>query len=156
MFFIVADLNFLNTASSGRLVMWSLALQDITSNIGLIFGVRDNPDLSVLIHSYGKLNEVATRVIKFHADSMFVELLVEGGLMGIVIFSLPYISIYRRIKYMEYNQRRVLTAIWISALVQSFFVTNFTSFFSPTSLFLGSIIMLPFMNLKIKYSKKDV
>ncbi|WP_169745668.1 O-antigen ligase family protein [Sulfurovum lithotrophicum] len=148
-FFAVVDTSFLNTASSGRLVIWSYALQDISTNIGLFFGAKDNPDLSVLVHSYNKLNEATGGPVKFHADNMFVELLVEGGIVGIFIFSLPYIYVYRKIKYMEFNQRRVLTAIWVSALAQSFFVTNFTSFFSPASLFFGSIVMLPFMFQRI-------
>lgn len=135
----VSDYETINTKSSGRLELWSFYIFHTiqSQDFGLLFGAYTYPDVSDLILSYNRLEYEGN--VKFHADNLFIELFVEAGIIGVLIFFLPII-------YMLYKRgnadslKNVWTALLVSMLLQALFITNFSSFFSPISLFYAFIM----------------
>jgi O-antigen ligase len=143
--FAVFSVDDMDNYSSGRFQLWVYYLVHILeeSDWSLFLGAIEVPDASHLVSSYSVLSD-ETKLAKFHVDNMYLELLVEGGVIGLILFVIPYWMVWK--KYLgpclDSKKRFVFNALLGSLIIQSIFITSFTSFFSPISLFMGSLFLM--------------
>lgn len=154
----------INSLSSGRLIMWAFYVNHSINQgtSAILFGARTNPDASSFVPTYsrlGKEQELDANQKKFHADNMLIELFVEAGIIGILLFVFPYFIIWRILRNREKFKKRIWSALIISLIVQGMLITNFTTFFAPISLFYASILVFVFTPQKSifrRLSNKEV
>jgi len=145
------NLNEINSFSHGRIMFWSFQLNEM-SNQGdytFLFGAKEYIDVSDTVLKYSRFSEEQTTTTeqKMHSDNIYIELLLESGLFGLLMFILPYGYIWKLLQKKDKVTKRLYESIYIGAFFQGIFITNFTSFFSPISLFLGLIFLTPILKV---------
>lgn len=142
---VFMDLKNVNSASSGRITLWGFYIVSVVEegSESIAFGAREYPDVSKILHSYSRFKQEknSKKDEKFHADNIYIELFVESGIIGLFLFLLAYIMVV--IKANNQKIKRLWYSIMFGAIVQGFFITNFSSFFSPIAFFYGSIVLMP-------------
>lgn len=143
----------LDRLSSGRLGLWGRHVSELFNSTdeasALLFGAgrEFNPGAGV---TYSDLRTEAT-FRKYHVDNFYLELLVEGGLFGALLFLLPYGIVARRFWRSRVRQdRRVLAnvvlAFIVGIAVQGNFAPTIPIFNSPlgfmVAVFLGSATLM--------------
>lgn len=148
---ISVDYTELNNASSGRFELWSFYISHTLNSqeFGVLFGAYTYPDASDFVLTYNRLEVVSGE--KFHADNLFIELFVEAGLIGVFLFFLPVLFLLFKRGHLSVY-KKVWTTLIAALLFQGLFIPNFSSFFSPISLFYAFCILSP---LYFKYSLQN-
>lgn len=136
----------INDVSSGRLVIWGFYINNSIQEgpESIFLGAKRNPDASFFLPKYsrlGKLESGDKSSKKFHADNIYIELFVEAGLIGLLLFFTPLLYMWRLVRKRSYFNRRIWSALFLCFLVQGLFITNFMTFFAPVSLFFGSLFI---------------
>ena len=146
-----ADLGEIDRFSSGRLSIWKrtvdAAFLDGDDGAALLIGSdRDLPSL-VGRTGYSTIRSSAT-FEKYHVDNFYLELVVEGGLIGTVLFLWPYallmVLLWRiRSDPEERARANLALAIMIGFAIQGIFSPTFPSFNSPIGLMFAIFAVSP-------------
>lgn len=136
----------INSMSSGRIALWDKYISESYDQVRLsmLYGPQTTPSIGDMVPTYSRLGSASENkgVNKFHADNMYIELFVEGGTIGIFLFILPYLYLLKYKLQCDTLYRRIWISISFCILIQAIFITNFTSFFAPISLFYGGILLI--------------
>jgi hypothetical protein len=134
-----ADLSEIDRFSSGRISLWERTIDAafIDGDDGLALLIGSGSELSNALgeSGYSDIRGSAT-FEKFHVDNFYLELVVEGGLIGAVLFLWPYVLLMvvlwrLRRDPAERTRANLGLAMVVGFAVQGSFVPTFPSFNSP-------------------------
>ena len=135
-----------NSLSSGRILLWGYKINEMLKQtpLTIFFGAQDVIVTSDLINTYSRLSEDVV-FTKLHADNSYLELYMEGGVIGMILFFAPYYYVYKSLKFTNNKEKRLFFSIYFGFLAQSLFTTTITSFFSPLAMFMSLLLILPYI-----------
>lgn len=137
------DYEQLNSIATGRLNFWRFMMENITDGDApmreMLFGPSEIRGYTE-IQPYDPL--VGEKVYtKLHVDNFYLELILEGGVIGTVLFLLPYAEAVGRAFNLvtEGGESRAIgawsLAVYLSVGVQGVFVATFPTFNSHIGMF---------------------
>jgi O-antigen ligase len=155
----------LDETTSKRLSLWRTAVETInhepTPVLPLLTGTTvDNLETSAYSKPYDPLG-AGKAFSKFHVDNSFLELFLEGGLLGLVLFLLPYIVIVRTgiANLGSSSSKTTLMATSLGLLVGLAFLslttTTIPTFNSPVGLFAAFFGALPAIVARVDVADEE-
>ena len=136
----------LNSVGSGRLAVWAFVIESAFAESGwsIFLGAQTTPALDHVLHSYSRLSDAeATSNAYFRADNVFLQLLIDGGLVLLGLYLVLLRALFKFSGDLPLRLRTVWRAAFSAILVQSFTISNQFAFFGPMSFFAFIFIMLP-------------
>lgn len=124
--------------NESRLVMWKAASNIIRHN--LVFGVGTGDIQDELNKEYLKTSLKNSVIGKnFNAHNQFIEVLVENGLIGLILF----LSIFVMMFYISFSERNILYIVFIIITITSFMFETMLNRLAGVSFFaLFSFLLL--------------
>jgi hypothetical protein len=151
----------LNRFSSNRLSFWarttSVAFTEKDDPIALAFGTNRDLSKEVTGNPYSDIRDQAT-VTKYHADNFYLELLVEGGLIGLALFLFPYVLLVLYLSRLRQRggERRLASLVLSLAAgftAQGLFAATIPSFNNPIG-FMFSLVIVSSVAMMINESPR--
>lgn len=142
-----ADLTEVDHFSSGRITLWKRTLDEVfvRGDNGAAFLIGRERELSRRLgtRSYSNIVETAT-FEKYRVDNLYLELMVEAGAIGTLLFLWPYvllaIMLWRHRRFPPGRRRaNFALAFLIGLAVQSAFSPTIPSFNSPVGFMFATI-----------------
>ncbi|AWV91141.1 hypothetical protein DN745_18135 [Bradymonas sediminis] len=159
--FNLAGVEESNKVSSGRLAYWGSlveALWDGPYPIAAIFVGPASPiSVDQAPNRYDAL-AAEKKFNKMHVDNFYLEQVLESGLIGLLLFLLPYIVMIARSRYdltSRSSEGRFLCwaiSLWIALAYQSFFIPTAPTFNNPIGFFFVIFGIVPVSIIRQKRS----
>lgn len=144
----LADYDTINRISSRRLDIWMFYIGEvINQGIGSVLVGAHTVPVVDFVPKYNHLPEAVVNTEKFRADNIYVELFVESGLIGLVLFFMPIAYLISR-SGLGLKAGSIANPFLYAMLLQGVLITNMTSFFSPAALLFGSVLMPLYLSEK--------
>lgn len=146
-------IEFVDDLSSGRITFWKHVTKDIVYSedpVGAVmFGVERLPSTD-LITPYDDL-KYEKAFVKQRVDNTYLDIMVESGLVGLALFLLPYLYLFRvglkalRDPAMDRRYIAWCLALMIGVAFQGMFATTIPTFGNSIGIFHAFGIMMPWM-----------
>jgi O-antigen ligase len=146
------DADAINDVSSHRVALWRETIRATLaegSALTVVWGPERFPEIG-LVSSYDDLG-ADKKFTKYHVDNTYLEAVMEGGVLGAVLFLLPYLYLFRVMAARYRVGRRAsdawLIAIWVGIAVQGVFIGVIPNFNSPIGFFVALLHAAPMLGL---------